>query len=115
MEKTDPYEVELLDLWNEVGGKMIIKYHRATITPAKEDLVQMREKGFQTNVMMCILSSLVGHGYSQEEVLAFMAEAEAAGASPKVTFEATEKGGLNVKSKEENPVMNSLVEAISQQ
>ena len=30
---TDPYEVEMLDLLNEVGGQMVIKYH--TITPEK--------------------------------------------------------------------------------
>jgi hypothetical protein len=29
----NPYEVELLDLWNEVGGQMVIKYHIATIKP----------------------------------------------------------------------------------
>ena len=31
----NPYEVEMLDLWNEVGGQMVIKYHRATIRVRK--------------------------------------------------------------------------------
>ena len=28
------YEMELLDLWNEVGGQMVIEYHRA-LPPVK--------------------------------------------------------------------------------
>ena len=30
----DPYKMELLDLWNEVGGQMVIEYHTAKIKPA---------------------------------------------------------------------------------
>ncbi len=37
-EEINPYEMEMLDLWNEVGGQMIIKYHTATVKPDKEFL-----------------------------------------------------------------------------
>ena len=111
----NPYEIELLDLWNEVGGQMVIKYHRATIKPDKGDLQQLRDKGFKTDVMACIMSSFIGHGKSQEETLAFLEEAAAAGAAPSVTFEAAEGEALKITGKENNPLVNQLVEAIENQ
>jgi len=94
---------------------MDIKYHIATIKPDKGDLQQLRDKGFKTDVMSCILAAFFGHGKSQEEALAFMEEAEAAGAALSVTFEAPEGEGLNIKSKKENPMVDQLVQAISVQ
>ncbi len=111
----NPYEVELLDLCNEVGGQMIIKYHRATIKPDKGDLQQLRDKGFKTDVMACIMSAFIGHGKSQEETLAFLEEAAAAGAAPSVSFEAAEGEVLNITSPEENPMVDALVQAIENQ
>ena len=111
----DPYKMELLDLWNEVGGQMVIKYHRATIKPDKGDLQQLRDKGFKTDVMACIMSAFIGHGKSQEETLAFLEEAAAAGAAPSVTFEAAEGEALNINSPEENPMVDALVQAVSNQ
>lgn len=114
-ETVNPYEVELLDLWNEVGGQMVIKYHRATIKPDKGDLQQLRDKGIKTDVMACIMSAFIGHGKSQKETLAFLEEAAAAGAAPSVTFEAAEGEALNISSPEENPMVDALVQAISNQ
>jgi len=111
----NPYEMEMLDLWNEVGGQMVIKYHRATIKPDKGGLQQLREKGFKTDVMSCIISSFIGHGKSQEETLAFREEADAAGAAPSVTFEAAEGEALNITGKENNPMVDAMVQAISEQ
>ena len=111
----NPYEVELLDLWNEVGGQMVIKYHIATIKPDKFGLQQLRDKGFKTDVMACIMSSFIGHGKSQEETLTFLKEAAAAGAAPSVTFEAAEGEALNITGKENNPMVTQLVEAIENQ
>ena len=114
-ETVNPYEVELLDFWNEVGGQMVIKYHRATIKPDKGDLQQLRDKGFKTDVMACIMSAFIGHGKSQEETLAFLEEAAAAGAAPSVSFEAAEGEALNITGKENNPMVAQLVEAIENQ
>lgn len=108
------YEIELLDLWNEVGGQMIIKYHRATIKPNKGDLQQLRDKGFKTNVMTCIIANVGAH-LGEEKTLAFLTEAAAAGAAPSVTFEAAEGETLNITSKEENPMFDALVQAVSNQ
>ena len=114
-ETVNPYEVELLDLWNEVGGQMVIKYHIATIKPDKGDLQQLRDKGFKTDVMACIMSAFIGHGKSQEETLTFLEEAAAAGAAPSVTFEAADGEALNIRSREENPMVDALIQAISNQ
>ncbi len=112
---TDPFAVELLDLWDEVGGQMIIKYHKVTIKLDKGDLQQLREKGFKTDVMSCILAAFIGNGKNQEETLAFLQEAEAAGAAPSVTFETTDGEELNITGKEDNPMVNQLVQAIENQ
>ena len=114
-EGTNPYEVELLDLWNEIGGSLKIVYHAATVKPDKGDLQQLRDKGFKTDVMTCIMSAFIGHGKSQEETLAFLQEAEAAGASPSVTFEAADGEALNIKSREENPMVDMMMQAVGNQ
>ena len=109
------YEMELLDLWNEVGGQMVIEYHRAIIKPDKGDLQQLRDNGFKTDVMACIMSAFIGHGKSQEETLAFLKEAAAAGKAPNISFEAAEGEALNITGKENNPMVNQLIEAIENQ
>lgn len=113
-ETVNPYEVELLDLWNEVGGQMVIKYHIATIKPDKGDLQQLRGKGFKTDVMTCIIANIGAH-LGEEKALAFLTEADAAGAAPSVTFEAADGEALNITGKENNPMVAQLVEAIENQ
>ena len=112
--KQNPYEMELLDLWNEVGGQMIIKYHTATVKPDKGDLQQLRDKGFKTDVMTCIIANVGAH-LGEEKALAFLTEAAAARAAPSVSFEAAEGEALNISSPEENPMVDALVTAISEQ
>ena len=113
-EKTNPYEMELLDLWNEVGGQMIIKYHTATIKPDKGDLQQLRDKGFKTDIMTCIIANIGAH-LGKEKAMIFLQKADTAGAAPSVTFEAAEGEALNITGKENNPMVNQLVEAIENQ
>ena len=110
----DPYTVELLDLWNEVGGQMKIVYHTTTITLKKETLQEMRDNGFPTNVLSCIAAGFGVNGKSREELLAFVMEAEAAGAAPSVTFEAAAGESLHIKGRKENPITDGLVQAICQ-
>jgi len=113
-EGTNPYEMELLDLWNEVGGQMVIKYHIATIKPAKGDLQQLRDKGFKTDIMTCIIANIGAH-LGEEKTMTFLQEADAAGAAPSVTFEAAEGEALNIRSREENPMVDMMVQAVSNQ
>ena len=110
----NPYEVELLDLWNEVGGQMVIEYHTAKIKPAKEDLQQIRDKGFKTDVITIIIAEIAAR-CGQDETIVFIEKAEAAGAAPSVSFEAAEGEVLNITDKENNPMVNQLVEAIENQ
>ena len=107
--------MEMLDLWNEVGGQMIIKYHTATVKPDKEFLQQLHEKGFSTDVISCVMAAFVTQGKKEKEVESFLREAAAAGAAPSVTFEAAEGEALNITGKENNPMVNQLVEAVNNQ
>lgn len=107
--------MEMLDLWNEVGGQMIIKYHTATVKPDKEFLKQLHEKGFSTDVISCVMAAFVTQGKKEKEVESFLREAAAAGAAPSVTFEAAEGEALNITGKENNPMVNQLVEAVNNQ
>ena len=104
----------MLDLWNEVGGQMVIKYHTATIKPDKGDLQQLRDKGFKTDIMTCIIANVGAH-LGEEKAMAFLQEAAATGAAPSVTFEAAEGEVLNISSPEENPMVDQLVQAIENQ
>jgi hypothetical protein len=113
-EGTNPYEMELLDLWNEVGGQMVIEYHTAKIKPAKEDLQQIRDKGFKTDVVTVIIAEIAAR-CGQDETIVFIEKAEAAGAAPSVTFEAAEGEALNIRSREENPMVDMMVQAVSNQ
>ena len=110
-ELQDPQNVELLDLWNEVGGQLTIEYHGATIKPTKEDLQTMREKGFTTDVMTCIMAELIGH-LGEKRTMEFLTSADRASAAPTVTFEAGDNEALNITGKEENPILDSLVQAV---
>lgn len=111
--KTGPYKIELLDLWNEVGGQMVIKYHTATIKPDKNDLQKLRDNGFKTDVRTCIIVNIGVH--LKEKALAFLQEAHAAGAAPSVSFEAAEGQALNITDKENNPMVDAMVQAILEQ
>lgn len=113
-EGTNPYEMELLDLWNEVGGQMVIEYHTAKIKPAKEDLQQIRDKGYKTDVITVIIAEIAAR-CGQDETIAFIEKAEAAGAAPSVTFEAADGEALNIRSREENPMVDMMVQAVSNQ
>jgi len=117
MEKkiTDPFKVELLDVLNETGGVMKIQFHTMTLTVPKELLQQLRDKGFKTNITMCMMAGLSQSGMKEEEIMSFLAEADAAGASPSLTIEAEEGQALNITSKEENPMVDMLVQALQNQ
>ncbi len=111
----DPYEMEMLDLLNEVGGEMTIKYHTAKLTLTKADLQQMRENGVKTDVTTCILFGLAASLQDEEKVKYYLQEANEAGAVPSVTFEAAEGETLNITGKEENPMVDQLVQAVKNQ
>ena len=111
----NPYEMEMLDLLNEVGGQMVIKYHTITLRPTKDKLQNIRKAGYPTDVMTCVMFGLAASFKDQDKVLAYLKEAATAGAAPSVTFEAAEGEALNITGKENNPMVNQLVEAIENQ
>ena len=102
--KQDPYNVQLADLANELGGNMAVEYYNVSFTLTKEHLQDMKDKGLRTDIMSCIKN--------EAEIKAFFEEAHQAGAAPSVTFEAPDDGALNVTSPEENPELDKLVKAM---
>ena len=100
--KQDPYNVQLADLANELGG----------FTLTKEQLQDMKDKGLRTDIMSCIMAALIMNGKNEAEIKAFLEKAHQAGAAPSVTFEAPDDGALNVTSPEENPELDKLVKAM---
>lgn len=112
---TNPYDVEMADLAKEIGGNLSIEYHTVKLSITCEQLQLIKENGFPTDVMSCVMAGLLMNGKSEEEVTAFMKEAEEANAHLSVGFEAPDDKGLNIKSKEENPLMDILVQAVENQ
>lgn len=110
--KVDPYKVEMADVAKELGGNLVIKYHTATISLTCEQLQTIKEKGFPTDIMSCVMAGFMMNGKTEEETMAFLKEADEAKAGVSVSFDAPNGGALNVKSKEENPNMDLLVQAV---
>lgn len=110
--KHDPYNVQLADLANELGGNMAVEYYNVSFTLTKEQLQDMKDKGLRTDIMSCVMAALIMNGKNEAEIKAFLEEAHQAGAAPSVTFEAPDDGALNVTSPEENPELDKLVKAM---
>ena len=113
--KVDPYKVEMADVAKELGGNLVIKYHTATISLTCEQLQTIKENGFPTDIMSCVMAGFMMSGKTEEETMAFLKEAYEAKAGVSVSFDAPDGSALNVKSKEENPMMDLLVQAVEDQ
>ena len=113
--KVDPYKVEMADVAKELGGNLVIKYHTATISLTCEQLQTIKENGFPTDIMSCVMAGFMMSGKTEEETMAFLKEADEAKAGVSVSFDAPHGSVLNVKSKEENPMMDLLVQAVEDQ
>ena len=113
--KVDPYKVEMADVAKELGGNLVIKYHTATISLTCEQLQTIKENGFPTDMMFCVMAGFMMSGKTEEETMAFLKEADEAKAGVSVSFDAPDGSALNVKSKEENPMMDLLVQAVEDQ
>ena len=111
---TNPYDVEMADLAKEIGGNLSIEYHTIKLSITCEQLQTIKENGYPTDVMSCIMTGLLMNGKTEEEVKAFMQEANDAHAHLSISFNAPDEKGLNIKSKEENPLMDILVQAEEQ-
>ena len=61
------------------------------------------------------MAGLLMNGKTEEEVKAFMQEADEAHAHLSISFDAPDEKGLSIKSKEENPLMDILVKAVENQ
>lgn len=112
---TNPYDVEMADLAKEVGGNLSIEYHTLKLSISSDQLQVFKENGFPTDVMSCIMAGMLTNGKIEDEVKAFLKEAEDANARLSVSFDAPDDKGLNIKSKEENPLMDILVQAVENQ
>lgn len=111
----DPYTVELADVAKEVGGNLTINYYTIELKISFEQLQLIKENGFPTDVMSCIMAGLLMNGKTEEEVRAFMQEASDANGHLSISFDAPEGQALNIKSKEENPLVDVFVQAVENQ
>ncbi len=64
---------------------------------------------------MTVIIAEIAARCGKDETIAFIEKAEAAGAAPSVTFEAADGEALNIKSREENPMVDMMVQAVSNQ
>lgn len=111
----DPYTVELADVAKEVGGDLTINYYTVELKITCDQLQFIKEQGFPTDVMSCIMAGLLMNGKTEDEVRSFMQEASDANGHLSISFDAPEGKGLNIKSKEENPLMDVFVQAVENQ
>lgn len=111
----DPYSVELADVAKEVGGDLTINYYTISHKISCEKLQLIKKNGFPTDVMSCIMAGLLMNGKTEEEVQAFMKEAAENNGHLSISFDAPEGKELNIKSKEENPLMDVFVKAVENQ
>ena len=111
----DPYSVELADVAKEVGGDLTINYYTISLKISCEKLQLIKENGFPTDVMSCIMAGLLMNGKTEDEINAFIKEATDANGHLSISFDAPEGQSLNIKSKEENPLMDVFVQAVEKQ
>lgn len=111
----DPYIVELEDVAKEVGGDLTINYYNISLKISCEKLQLIKENSFPTDVMSCIMAGLLMNCKTEGEVQAFMKEAAENNSHLSISFDSPEKKGLNIKSKEENPLIDVFVQAVENQ
>ena len=100
---TNPYDVEMADLAKEVGGNLSIEYHTIKLSITCEQLQTIKENGFPTDVMSCVMAGLLMNGKTEEEVKAFMQEADDAHAHLSISFDAPDEKGLTSNQKKRIP------------
>ena len=80
----------------EFGGNLSIEYHTIKLSITCEQLQTIKENGFPTDVMSCVMVGLLMNGKTEEEVKAFMQEADEAHAHLSISFDAPDEKGLNL-------------------
>lgn len=113
--KPDPYKVELADVAKEAKGNVVITFHTAEIRFTCEQLQNLKAKGYHTDIITCVMAGLACSGKSEDEIKAFLEEANKAKGGISLAFEAPDDGALNIKSKEENPLIDQFVQAVENQ
>lgn len=107
--------MDLLDLINETGGTIKVKYHTATLKLTKDILQGLRDKDIPTDVMTCIMIGLA-NTKGIDAVEAYLTEAEQCGAALSMTIEADDGKSLNITgNREDNPMVDQLVQAVENQ
>lgn len=107
----DPYEIELADVAKEIGGNLVITFHTMEVRLTCEQLQELKAAGNKTTIMNCVFARLVQSGMTDEEIKAFIKEADEDRGEVSVAFEAPDDGALNIKSKNENPMLDQMVQA----
>ncbi|MDO4497295.1 MAG: hypothetical protein Q4B58_05660 [Bacteroidales bacterium] len=93
---------------------MTIEYHTLSVKITCEQLQMFKSHGMPTDPMTCFQAAFMLSGKTMEELQAYMEEADAAGGRVSVSFEAPDGGALNIKSKEENPLFDEIVQMVEE-
>lgn len=112
MTTTDPYKIEMADVAQELGANLVASYYTAKVRLTNEELQLMKSHNIPTDVFSCVMAGFMLSGKTEEELNAFLKEAHDANGELSVSFEAPDGCALNVKSKEENPMLDQLVQTV---
>lgn len=104
--------IELLDIVKEIKADLVIEYYTAKISLKEEDLQMMRDNGLSTNVKSCIQAGFILAGKTLDEIKSFMREARQNKGGLSIEFVAPEGGIIDIKSKEDNPKLDQLIQLI---
>lgn len=76
---TDLSSIDLADYAKEANADILIRYHTATIKIPQDLLLQLKSSGCPTDMLNIFMGAMLSNGKSEEEIKAFMDEAEADG------------------------------------
>ena len=109
MEK-NPMDLELADLAKGSNGNLIIRFHTATISYTLAELQEAKSKGLPTDIISCILGAFVANGKPEDEILAFMKEAEEANARFQIEIDAPNGERVNLDYAVDNPMLDQFLQ-----
>lgn len=113
---SDIFELELADLAKEVNGNIVLSFGDAEVKVTLEQLTAYKEAGISTTFPIIFGAALMMSGYSEDEITEFYAEQNALGGGPQIALEAIDENTpLNLTRKEDNPLVNMIVEAFVRQ
>jgi len=107
----DILSIQLADLAEEVNGNLTLSIGNADVDVTLEHLLFLKSKSMPTDFMTLFTMALVSGGYDQEQCMKFYEEQKAQGYGFRLSVnQIDDDTPLNIRSKEENPLFDVLVQ-----